>query len=712
MSHLADLRRFLGATLFLLAMLATTGAAARTWTADNGNGTFSNPLFYDEFSDPDLIRVGSDYYLTGTTMHAMPGLPILHSKDLVNWKLLGYAAERLDFGPEYRLQDGKGIYGQGIWAPSFRYRDGTFYIFDNVRGQPTQVFRAKNPAGPWTRTPMKRGFHDLSVLFDDDGKAYVIWGYRDIRLAQLNDTLTDVVPGTERTIIPASAGMGEGSHFYKFGSKYYITSAWYLGTMRMPCARADRPEGPYEVVPAISGGEDFGIARGAMHQGGIVSTPSGEWWGFSMMDFNSLGRLTGLSPVTWKEGWPYFGLPGNLGRTPRTWVKPNTGHQSRPTAPYERSDDFSRPQLNPVWQWNHAPDETRWSLTERPGFLRLHSLRAPDFWLARNTLTQRAIGPESIPTAELDPSGMQPGDVAGLGLLNAPYAWIGVRLTAEGLNVEQFDQRTGETARAPVRAKRVWLRAQCSFFTEQARFSYSTDGKHFTELGAPFTMVFQLKTFQGVRYSLFHFNTNSITGGYADFNRFTVDEPRSRGLTRPIPSGKDITLASAVNGSVLAIRASQLVAVNSADPLASAPATRFRVVDRGHGRVALKSGRDFISVREQDTGGAVVLKAGSPGEAETFQWIETPTSELALLSLATNRYLQVHPDTGKLSADHAGPQRGRVNGCLFHWQRSTKSARSELPAPRYINCRSKVGPQSGQTAFSPARGETLRASSG
>ena len=240
--------------------LALAGSGA-TWTADNGNGAFSNPLFYDEFSDPDLIRVGEHFYLTGTTMHAMPGLPVLHSTDLVNWGLVGYAVDKLDLGPEFRLEGGE-IYGQGIWAPSFRHHRGTFHIFSNVNGRKTQLFRARDPAGPWTRTEMKRSFHDLSVLFDDDGKVYVVWGYQEIRLAQLDAELTDIVPGTERVIIEKSAGMGEGSHFYKIDGKYFITSAWYMGRMQMPCARADRPEGPYEVNPAISIDEDFGLAEG------------------------------------------------------------------------------------------------------------------------------------------------------------------------------------------------------------------------------------------------------------------------------------------------------------------------------------------------------------------------------------------------------------------------------------------------------------------
>ena len=191
-----------------------------TWISDNGNGTFSNPLFFDEFSDPDMIRVGDDYYLTGTTMHTMPGLPVLHSRDLVNWDFLCYAVDKLDLGPEFRLEDGKNIYGRGIWAPSFRYNKGTFYIFSNVNGQTTQLFTATNPKGPWKHSKMKKSFHDLSVLFDDDGKVYVVWGYDEIHLAELDEDLLDIKPGTEKVIIKPGSGAGEGSHFYKIDGKY------------------------------------------------------------------------------------------------------------------------------------------------------------------------------------------------------------------------------------------------------------------------------------------------------------------------------------------------------------------------------------------------------------------------------------------------------------------------------------------------------------
>ena len=307
--------------LGLVVLALVLPAAAQTWKADNGNGTYTNPLFFDEFSDPDMIRVGTDFYLTGTTNHAMPGLPILHSRDLVNWTFLSYAVDRLDLGPSFRLEDGKNEYGRGIWAPSFRYHNGTYYIFSNVNGQTTQLFRSANPRGPWSRTSMRVSLHDLSVLFDDDGKVWVVWGYQGIRIAQLTADLLDIVPETERELIPASDGMGEGSHFYKINGKYYITSAWFLDVMRMPVARADHLEGPWEVNQEVSRGEDFGLGVGyrlasqgapfkinppnssqpgrcAIHQGGVVDTPTGEWWGFSMMDANSVGRLTALSPVT------------------------------------------------------------------------------------------------------------------------------------------------------------------------------------------------------------------------------------------------------------------------------------------------------------------------------------------------------------------------------------------------------------------------------
>lgn len=669
------------------------GDGRQTWMADNGNGTFTNPLFFDEFSDPDLIRVGSDFYLTGTTMHVMPGLAVLHSRDLVNWTFESYAMDHLDLGPAFRLEDGKNIYGQGIWAPSFRFHEGSFYIFSNVNGQTTQLFRSSSAKGPWTRTPMKRSFHDLSVLFEDDGKAYIVWGYQEIHIGLLNQEFTDIVPGSERILIEKSAGMGEGLHLYKIHGEYFLTSAWYLGIMCMPVARGKSLSGPWEVNRTVSGGEQFGLELGyrlgafrppltttlpyvelppdpastgrmALHQGGIVDTPTGEWWGFSMMEANALGRLTALSPVTWQDGWPYFGLPGNLGRSPRTWVKPNTGTPEKPHAPYQRSDDFNGPDLHPLWQWNHLPDASHWSLTERPGYLRLHAKYAKNLWDARNTLTQRAVGPVSVPTLALDASGMQPGEIAGLALLIQPEAWIGVKKIATGYELVQHDGETGHEELRPLSTAQLWLRARCDFRTQLALFSYSSDGITYAGIGDPFRMVTTGVTFQGVRYSIFNFNPEAPAAGFADFDFFHLDEPEPHGLSRPIPYKRAIRLhpAGASSPSSLSTPGGEARSGNLLD-------AAFLVTDQGRGRVALSSRGKTLSVASN---GSVSMRAGGQKTAETFQWIETFTGEVTLLSLATNRYLQINPETGLLEATSSGPEPGGARPDRFTWSFAAK----------------------------------------
>lgn len=690
-------QKVIGILLVILisnSVIQNLSAQRKTWIADNGNGTYTNPIFFDEFSDPDLVRVGDDYYLTGTTMHAMPGLPVLHSKDLVNWKFVSYAMDKLDLGPEFRLENGQDIYGQGIWAPCLRYHNGKFYIWSNVNRKKTQLFTASNPAGPWQHYEMKVSLHDLSVLFDDDEKVYVVWGYDEIRLAELTEDLLDIKPGTEKVIIPKGSGAGEGSHFYRIDGKYFITSTNWDPVCYQVCARSDNPYGPYEIT-TISAEENLGIGTGwrlpysekekkflelpppenhvgciTLHQGGIVQTQTGEWWGFSMMDHNSVGRLLCLSPITWENGFPYFGLPGNLTRTPRTWIKPNTGFTATPTAPYERSDDFSDSKLKPIWQWNHVPVDKNWSLTKRKGYLCLKSLPAENFWFARNSLTQRAIGPESIATTELDFSELKIGDVAGLALSNYPYAWIGINRNNNGYEIQQFDQRTNEISHVKIDVRKIWLRVECNFDTEFAKFSYSIDGKTFIPIGERFIMAFQLKTFQGVRFALFNYNTKDVEGGIAAFNSFDLYEPRPYGLTKPIPYGKIIELKNLSDHSVLVNWKNFLRPVPANHELAKSQASHFKVIDKGNGRIALQSVIDggFVTVKNDGRMSEVRIEQNYEGDASTFQWIDMLKDDLMLLSLKTNRYLFVDPNAGSLcSADARGARPDRKDGSCFIW---------------------------------------------
>ena len=666
-------------------------AAAKSWTADNGNGTYSNPLFYEEFEDPDVIRVGQDYYLAGTTMHMNPGLMVMHSRDLVNWELASYCIDRLDLGPAYRLEGGN-IYGRGIWAPCIRYHNGMFYVFSNVNGAGLQVFRSGSANGPWLHYQLP-GKHDLSVLFDDDGKIYVVWGNRNpYTINELNEEVNGFLAATHKMDAP---GMGEGHHLYKIKGKYYDISAIPGGTVDQMVARADSIDGPWKVERMVQG-ESLGVPTVApvratprdrgltLHQGGICDTPSGEWWSIIMSDHGSAGRMVALVPITWDDDFPLIGLPGNLRKAPNTWVKPDTGVNEQPKPAFVHSDNFDSDKLNPVWQWNHVPDDSKWSLTEKRGVLRLHSLPARDFYSARNSLCQRPPGPESIRTVEVDTSGLADGDNAGLALLSAPYAWIGVVKSADHTTLQMTQggggrgRRGAATQPAVVPAigstnppSHLWLRVHCNFDTDQAIFSWSADGKTFTPVGNPFTMIFQLQTFQGVRPALFNFNTSGQPGGYADFDNFTVDEPRARGIEREIPMGKTITLTSGADGSFLAADAQSETLVNvAADATGGAPSNaRFTIIDLGKGRVALKAGNGrFVSTSEK----GVVLKdlaGAAPADRESFQWVNLLRGDTMLMSLTNHRYLATTPGTpGPVNVSATGPRADRKGGACFKWK--------------------------------------------
>ncbi len=673
------------------------GAATRHWTADNGNGTYSNPLFYGEFEDPDVIRVGSDYYLVGTTMHMNPAVEILHSKDLVNWELAGYCTNKLDLGPAYRLEAGN-IYGRGIWAPCIRYHNGVFYIFSNVNGAGLQVFRSKSIYGPWEHNQLP-GRHDLSVLFDDDGKIYIIsGGGSPYPIEELTQDLHAFVTNSPRRqlVVPPGSRMGEGHHLYKIKGRYVDVSAMPGGSVDQMVAVADSIDGPWKIERMVES-ESLGVTsatpihaqasdRGLwIHQGGMCDTPSGEWWCIIMSDHGSAGRMVSLVPVTWDNAFPLIGLPGNLRKAPNTWIKPNTGYTQEPKPTYIPDDNFDRGKLNPHWQWNHVPDDSAWSLTEKPGVLRLHALPATNFWTARNSLCQRPPGPESIMTVELETTGLTAGDNAGLALLSAPYAGIGVVKTTEGTTLQMFQGSGGgrrggfggsnAQARAPIIAatnppSRLWLRVHCNFDADEAVFSWSADGKDFTPLGDPFKTTFQLTTFQGVRPALFNFNTSGRPGGYADFDNYRVEEPRARGIEREIPLGKSIALTSGADGSFLAVdnRAGVLVNVPADSVEAKTSHARFQVVDLGKGRVAFKvfDGR-FVSVAE----GGVTLKdlAGRAlGDSESFQWINLMRGDTMFMSLTNHRYLATKPNNpGAVTATATGPTPARKSGECFKW---------------------------------------------
>ena len=734
-----------------------------SWTADNGNGTFTNPLFYDEFSDPDILRVGDDYYLAGTTMHTVPGLVILHSKDLVNWENVSYCFDRFDF-PEDRfaLKNHQEIYGQGIWAPCIRYANGQFYVYSNVNGKGLQCYTSKDIRGPWKHHNMKGNIYDLGVLFDDDGKVYAIHGYGTVKCTELYPDMSGPIEGTERVIIPEGNGVGEGHHMYKIDGMYYLISTDYRPNGRTLCSRSKSIWGPYE-TRVITADETYGYhaasltqVRGRIvpdgtkfamgpidkdatactnaHQGGIVQATDGSWWALLMMDFHSIGRTVCLMPMTWVDGWPMIGFEGNLGRAPRTWFKPGVLSEVRefrsvgvqtiassannsstrqlvnsstegtnsstiiPHAPYERSDNFDGKQLGRIWQWNHNPDDKMWSL--KKGKLRLNTMPAEQLMWARNTLTQRVIGPECITTVELSVKGLKDGDVAGLGNINVPCSWIGIvsgvqelkgvkgsqrpiASSANNLSTRQlvnsstksktytlrcFEQLTNDTIDVQVELPlgKIWLRSIGEYDKDQAQYAYSTDGETFHTLGRMMPLSYQLISFQGSRHALFAFNINGKNGGYAEFDNFTVNETKAD-RSNNIPYGKTIRMINkATNRPAVCDPHGVLYDTDRRNKSAH---TQFRVIDKGNGMVSLQcvDGR-YIKVYGMGMPGDVRF-TDKAEEAEVFLWQDYLNHEFMLLSLKNHRYLCKSPTTGSpYSIDCPGPDPARRNGSVFKWE--------------------------------------------
>ena len=716
-----DMRRLL-IGLFMLHLSLLT-SSAQSWTADNGNGTYTNPLFYDEFSDPDILRVGDDYYLAGTTMHAVPGLVILHSKDLVNWENISYCFDRFDFDDDaFSLKNHQEIYGQGVWAPAIRYANGQFYVFTNINGKGLQCYTSKDIHGPWEHHNMQGRIYDLSVLFDDDGKIYAIHGYGEVKCTELKPDMSGPIEETERTIIPEGNGVGEGHHIYKINGMYYLISTDYLPNGRTLCSRSKSIWGPYE-TRVITADETYGyhaasltqVPRGTKyrigedgtkfslgpldknatacsnaHQGGIVQAKDGKWWALFMQDFHSIGRTVCLMPMTWEDGWPMVGLKGNLGRAPRTWFKPDFSRKEEremrneitPHAPYDRSDDFdyspSSKTLKPIWQWNHNPDDKMWSL--KGGRLRLQSMPAEQLMWARNTLTQRVIGPKSIATVELYIKGMKDGDVAGLGNINVPCSWIGIVKDGNNLTLQCFEQLTNDTtvlkpqtsilkpqtSILKPQTSRIWLRCIGDYDNDQAQYAYSTDGVTFHTLGRVMPLSYQLISFQGSRHALFAFNHKGLKGGYAEFDNFVVSEPCAD-RSQNIPYGKTVRIINLATGlPAIALPHGLLHDTHAGD---KSRLTQFEIIDRGSGIVSLKcaDGR-YVKVYGSGLPGDVRFTTNKE-EAELFLWQDYLDHEFMLMSMESHRYLGKSPTTGSpYSMDFTGADPARRNGAVFRWE--------------------------------------------
>ena len=513
-----------------------------------------NPMLWADVPDPDVIRVGDTYYLVSTTMHLMPGAPVMASKDLKHWATVGYIFDRLTDSPKYDMQEGT-VYGRGQWATSLKYHDGRFWalLAPNEMGAmgDTYIFTAPKAEGPWTIHARLRHFHDASLFFDDDGTPYVFFGTGE--MCQLTRDLKGVVEGSLRHYFekePDERGLLEGTRVIKHRGTYYallISHTFAPGRHRREvCYRTKDLKGTWEKNVVLE--SDFG-GFGYLAQGTIVDSEDGDWYGIMFQDRGGVGRVLTVSPVRWIDGWPQLGDEnGKVPETMRPLVNLTLlGEGSSGACGIVCSDDFSNTSLGLHWQWNHNPIEGAWSLTDRPGFLRLKTGRVVEnLYLAPNTLTQRMFGPMCSGVVCLEFAKMKDGDCAGFSAFNGDSGVLTLKKRGRTVTLEMSEQRVSLTEREKAvtnvdekiietvalsrlypQATKIWLRIDGDFqpgHNDAANFYFSMDGDEWTQIGTKdYRCVFDYRRFfMGSKFAIFNYATKKV-GGYIDVDEFRVE---------------------------------------------------------------------------------------------------------------------------------------------------------------------------------------------
>lgn len=522
--------------ILLAAALVLAGPAA-------AQQTYTNPILYADYSDPDIIRVGQDYYLVASSFHLSPGIPVLHSRDLIHWSIVGHVLPRLPFAPEYDMPGphtltdaiskpiGGTKYGSGVWAPSIRFHDGLFYVYFPTPDEGIFVSTAKRPEGPWS-APVQLiagpGLEDPCPFWDEDGTAWLVHsklGAGPLILHRMSPNGMKLLD-EGKLIVEDKINLPvlEGPKFYKRNGWYYIFAP--IGGVErgsQAVGRARKITGPYEWRTVL---EQGGTPIQGPHQGGWVETPSGQGWFAHFNSTGAFGRIVHLQPVVWQDDWPIMGrqMPDRFAGQPvLTHAMPDTG--SVPiNERLQDSDEFSGGQLGLQWSWNHNPDDSAWSLTARPGWMRLDALPARYLVTARNTLTQILQGPHARFTARIDASRMAEGQRAGLTLFGVRPSWIGL-VRAEGKTRVTFANEGVETPGPELAGTTIDLRADVDE-DQTVRYAYSFDGgRSFRPLGEPMWLA-RFSWWKGSRPALFSYNRDG-KGGSIDVDWFHVD--RSEG---------------------------------------------------------------------------------------------------------------------------------------------------------------------------------------
>ena len=518
------------------AVLAQT--VSKVWAPDNGDGTYKNPILHADYSDPDICQAGDDFYLTSSSFNSVPALPILHSRDLVNWELINHAVPRF---PDNYYDTPQ--HGNGVWAPCFRYHEGLFYIYWGDPDRGIYMVQTEDPAGDWSAPVLVKkayGNIDPSPLWDDDGKVYLVHAFAHSRagvksLLQVVELSSDGSQVLDKGTIVFDGHKDhptiEGPKFYKRNGYYYIFApaggvpiGWQL------VLRSKNIYGPYEEKIVLAQ-EDTPI--NGPHQGGLVDLENGESWFVHFQDKGAFGRVVHLQPVRWVNDWPVMGEDTDgdgTGKPYLVYQKPKLSKQ--PFYSPADADEFNGEKLGLQWQWNATPRADFYSLKSNLGQIKLFTQPlaegSTNLWMSPNLLLQKFPAPQFTNTVKVDVSNLRDGEETGLIVFGQDYAALAVKRSGEEFSVEQREcvkalDNSMETTNARAKTDRrvVWLRLTVDG-EARVSFSWSTDGKKFVPIGAKFTAV--EGKWVGAKTGLYARRTGSTgLGGYALVDFFRVE---------------------------------------------------------------------------------------------------------------------------------------------------------------------------------------------
>ena len=490
---------------------------------DQGNGTFINPVLNADYSDPDVIRVGEDYYMVCSEFHFM-GIPVLHSKDLVNWEIIGRVYDRFLFNDRFNKNEG---YGRGSWAPALRFHDNKYWIYFCTPDEGLFMANAEKPEGPWSplvQVYATAGWEDPCPFWDEDGKAYLGHSKKGAGPIIIHKMSLDGTRLLDDGNLVYTGFVAEGTKIFKLNGYYYlsipeggVSKGWQT------ILRSKNIYGPYEKKVVLETGS---TTVNGPHQGALVDLPNGDWWFMHFQDKGPLGRVCHLQPVRWINDWPFIGVDidyNGIGEPVYVWKKPAIGKDYPITTP-QTSDEFDNTTLGLQWAWNHNPVDSAWSLSINKGSLTLKALKAEDFMCAKNTLTQKLMGDSGEATTEVNVSNMEEGQKCGLCHIGKTYSLLGAH--KKNGQVTLFVSLGGKIViELPLKQNKVYLKTSISLADNKNTFYYSIDNKVYKPIGDAFPV--QNGYWKGDKIGLFSFNEIK-DGGVAGFNwfRYVYDGPK------------------------------------------------------------------------------------------------------------------------------------------------------------------------------------------